>query len=179
MAQLTSVGFRVTPAKIFFSVVEVDQEHFSDLGDSTKEVHSIIYRRRTGDKDGIIYIPTILDPSHQYSFIRTAVQGLLEDYKPISSGFKAIEGNAKLRRNSRLVFEAIVTEAVMQTAVKKYLTGTYTTIGTYLRPKLTSQEVKTLVEKGKHPNFNDLPEHEEEREAMLTAIAALGAPCLI
>jgi Holliday junction resolvasome RuvABC endonuclease subunit len=158
---MASIGIRVTPSEIYYSIVDIEDDGF--------KIISISH----------IKVPKALDIPCKLSYVRNTFNTLIKQYKITRAGIKLIEGNARPKVNLatflRLNLEGIFLELFANSSVEKYLLGVASNISAILEIK--SKPVKEmasdlgieetdLTDEGKKLNDNN-------KESLVVAVAAL------
>lgn len=159
---MASIGIRVTPNEIFYSIVENEEEGYDIISVSS------------------IKIPKALDTPCKLSYARNTMGTIIKQYKINNAGIKLIEGNARSSFNSntffRLNLEGVIQELFANSSVEKYLLGVASNISSILNIK--SKPVKEMVvDLGIDDDFKTDDEkklNDENKESIVVAIAALS-----
>lgn len=153
---MKSIGIRVSPAVVYFAVVQQEQHGFTFFNER-------------------IVVPKALDVPRQLAFIRTTLISVIAEYNIAYAGVKLTEGNAQRVSVPRLNLEGVVLELFANSSIEKYVAGTISSL-----TRLLSEEsgvVKRYLDgdtffqgiDGWNANFK-----KEEREAIVTGVAALN-----
>lgn len=158
---MASIGIRVTPNEIYYSIV--------NLKDSGYEIITI----------SCLKIPKALDVPCKLSYIRNILNTLIKQYGINKAGVKLIEGNARNRINAstffRLNVEGVIQEVFANSSIEKYLLGIAPNISAILEvePKPVKDIAEDLgvdetivTDEGKKLNDNN-------KESLVVAVAAL------
>lgn len=159
---MVSIGIRVTPNEIFYSIV--------DEQDYGYEIISI----------SNIKIPKALDDPCKLSYVRNTISTIITQYKVTNAGIKLIERNARTSANLSTFFrvnlEGVILELFANSTIEKYLLGIAPNIASIL--KIKSKPVKEMVkdlgidDSCKTDNGKKL--NEQNKESVVVAIAALN-----
>ena len=153
---MNSIGIRVTPSRIFYSIISEDKDRF---------------KIETNDH---LIIPVSLDLPQNLTFIRTNFFSILKEYNISKAGIRIIEPTG-MRSNLNLVIKRINIEGVLlelfaNSNIEKYFTGIISSIAGKLEVPI--KEVKPILE-GKVNHF-DVSGWEkfskEEREAITIGV---------
>jgi len=148
------IGIRVTPVKIFYTVIEEDEQQ------------QISYFNE------VLMVPKALDVPRQLSYIRTALFSLICEHNITQAGLRTAEGTATLNI-FRLYMEGVIQELFSNSTVENYFAGTLASMASRLES--TSTKLKECY-KGQTnifgiPDWNAMKEN--HRESFLAALAAL------
>lgn len=151
---MRSLGLRVAPKCIYFSVIE-----------STSETNIL-----TVD---VIHVPSALDTPRCLSYIRTTIISIIQEYGITSAGMKVYEGNTQNINIFRLNMEGVILELLANSSVESYFTGYVQSIAKKLDS--SPKELKETLEGIENPlEIEDWVKYKKEhREAILTGIATL------
>lgn len=154
---MRSIGIRVKPKEIYFSIVEGDDNKFSII--------SI-------DK---LILPISLSVPDKLNFIRKTLIDIINLNKVDAAGIKITEGNARTISIERVSIEAVIQELFSSCSVKKYFVGNIARLSKLLNYP-NDGTIKKVITKEEIPEeFNSLEElHEFHIESTLSAIAALS-----
>ena len=111
---MRSIGLRVTPKEVFYSIIEKD--------DKKEEILSI----------SSIKVPKALDEPQQLENIRSLLITIIDQYKINRGAIKVIESNNASRLSDSIIFrlniEGIIKEVFASSSIEKYLLGRATNV---------------------------------------------------
>lgn len=152
---MTAIGIRVTPQKVYFAVIEIEKESLV-----LKDVEAI-------------NMPAALPDPAKLSHIRIVLNDILGEYKVTCAGIKITEPNAQRPNVFRLNIEGVVQELMASSSMNSYFCGQISTLAACLGEERS--KIKKYI--NNELNFRDIDGWEEfkseEREAIITAVAAL------
>lgn len=157
---MKSIGIRVHPKLIYFTIVEFSGE---ELSLSSEVVEKII-------------VPVALDTPNQLAFIRQTLISIITEFGIETAGIRITEPIAKNVNFQRLNIEGVIQELLANSTVENYLVGTISTMSKhlYLKQKELSRSFK---EKTPPTDYEFLSMwstlKKEEKESLMMAIAAL------
>lgn len=159
---MTSIGIRVTPNEIFYSIVDEEDDECEIISISN------------------VKVPKALDDPCKLSYVRNTIDTIIKQYKVTNAGIKLIEGNARTSANSRTFFrinlEGVILELFANSTVEKYLLGVAPNIASIL--KIKSKPVKEMAEDlgidDSYKTDNGKKLNEQNKESLVVAIAALN-----
>lgn len=159
---MASIGIRVTPNEIFYSIVEEEDDGYEIISISN------------------VKVPKALDDPCKLSYVRNTIATIIKQYKVTNAGIKLIEGNARTSANLstffRINLEGVILELFANSTIEKYLLGVAPNIASILEIK--SKSVKEMAEdlgiddSCKTDNGKKL--NEQNKESVVVAIAALN-----
>lgn len=158
---MNSIGFRVSPTEIFYSIVENKDEGYEFVSISN------------------LKIPTSLDIPNQLSYIRNTISTILTQYKISFAGIKLIEGNARGTINNSLIFrfnvEGVILELLSNSLIKKYFLGIASNISSILNiEKGNPQEMlKKIIDIEKYKTDDNKKISALYKDSIIVALAAL------
>jgi hypothetical protein len=151
-----SIGIRVTPSTIFYSIVETEGENLTIL---------IV------DK---INNPKALIVPEQLKFLRNTLCDIINEFKIKKACIRITESNAKSISIQRIYIEGIIQELFASSTIEKYYVGQISNISSNLG--IERVQFKPFAE-GKE-NFLDIENWKnydlESRESIMSAISALN-----
>jgi hypothetical protein len=149
-----TIGIRVSPEQIFYTVIEED-----DNGDMEFF-------------NEILVVPKALDIPRKLSYIRTSLFSLICEHNVTLAGLRTAEGTAT-PNVFRLNTEGVIQELLSNSTVESYFAGTLTSMAARLGS--TNTKLKECY-KDKVDTFN-VPDwasfKEGHRESFLAALASL------
>ncbi|WP_195603666.1 hypothetical protein ACSVC9_02890 [Clostridium sp. LBM24168] len=159
---MASIGIRVTPNEIFYSIVDENDDEYEIISISN------------------IKIPRALDAPCKLSYIRNTIATIIKQYKITNAGIKLIEGNARASVNSSILFrinlEGVILELFANSTIQKYLLGLASSIASIL--KIKAKPVKEMSEDlgidDSYKTDNGKKLNEQNIESLVVAIAALN-----
>lgn len=159
---MASIGIRVTPNEIFYSIVDEEDDGYEIISISN------------------VKVPKALDDPCKLSYVRNTIATIIKQYKVTNAGIKLIEGNATTSANLstffRINLEGVILELFANSTIEKYLLGVAPNIASILEIK--SKPVKEMAEdlgiddSCKTDNGKKL--NEQNKESVVVAIAALN-----
>ncbi|YCI79297.1 hypothetical protein M1D47_12400 [Bacillus sp. R1-10] len=155
-----SIGIRVTPKEIFYTILELrEKEEIPFLFNTQK----LIVPKAMSD-----------DIPRQLSFIRTTLFSIICEYNVEFAGIRTAEGSAKTYSVFRHNIEGVIQELFADSTVKEYFSGTLTSLAARFDTKSTV--VKDCVSGEKNLfNINNWNKYNSnQRESILSAIAAVN-----
>lgn len=152
---MRSLGLRVAPKCIYFSVIESNSEMINIL---------------TTD---VIHVPSALDTPRCLSYIRTTIISIIQEYGITSAGMKVYEGNNQNINIFRLNMEGVILELLANSSVNRYFAGYLQSIAKRLESNI--KEVKETLDGNENPlEIDDWENYKKEhKEAILTGIATI------
>ena len=156
-----SIGFRVSPTEIHYSIVENNKDNFTFISISS------------------LKIPISIDDPGKLSFIRNTVSTILAQYGVKFAGIKLIEGNARGSINNALIFrfnvEGVLMELFSTSSIVKYFLGVTSNISSILNIKKDKPQIMLdqILDANDYLTDNDKKVTGEYKEAMLVALAAM------
>lgn len=155
---MRSIGIRVTPKVIYFSIAEKNASNPQQIDLLT--IDSLI-------------VPKALIPPKKLNFIRTTIISILLEYGVCYAGIRITEFNSQNLDIFRLNVEGVVQEVLANSTVEKYFCGTISTIASLLGE--SSQDIKSYFSADLvYASLKEWDKYQkEERESIITAIAAL------
>jgi hypothetical protein len=157
---MVSIGFRVSPKKVTYALVEgTPPANFTLLNASA------------------VFIPPALETPRQLQFIRTTLLDVMEEYAVSRAGLRIAEGLALKRNPFRLNLEGVVQEVLASSTVERFVAAQIATIAALLGHK-DRTIIKKMIAGEQAPQYslNWAALSEDEREAVLLAVAAACAP---
>jgi len=154
---LTSIGIRVTPSTVFYSIAKVENsDNFAILDTS------------------YIVVPKALDIPSQLAFIRTTLSTIFIEYEIQRAGIRLTEHTAQTPSIFRMNIEGVIQELFANSTIEKYFCGEIATIASLIKTERSL--IKEYFEGKKvFGNINDWTKYkQEEREAIITAVSALS-----
>lgn len=158
-----SIGFRVTPAEIFFAIIDNQENDYEFISISSLKV------------------PVSLDEPYKLSFVRNTILTIINQYKIQYAGIKLIEGNARNSINNNMIFrfktEGVLMELFANSSIKKYFLGISKSIASVLEIETckTQEMLDSIIDTSILLNDNGKKITGEAKEAMLIGLAALEA----
>lgn len=159
---MASIGIRVTPNKVFYSIVDEEDNGYKIISISN------------------VKVPKALDIPCKLSYVRNIFCTIIKQYKVENAGIKLIEGNARTSVNSSTFFrtnlEGVILELFANSSIEKYLLGLSSNVSSILEIKC--KPVKEMAEDlGIDDSFNTdegKKLNDENKESVVVAIAALN-----
>ena len=152
---IRTIGFRCTPHKVFYCIIEKDGSSFRIL--------NVDY----------FILPNCLIIPEQLKYIRNNILDVLNEYQIIYGGIRVAESTSQTQIKNRLYLEAIIQELFASSSVRCYYVGRIANISKLLgiersdfKKYINGEKNYQLVE-----DWNSLKK--EERESVLTALGAL------
>lgn len=154
---MIGIGIRVTNHEVYYSILEKSStKSFNILSSST------------------LIIPKALDLPNKFTYIRTNMISIIEEYKITHACIKITENNAQQISGLRLNLEGVIMELFANCKIEKYFSGVITNMASKLN--LKSTELKECIKNGK--NFLEIPNweiyKENEREALIASSIAIN-----
>lgn len=152
---IRTIGFRCTPHKVFYCIIEKDGSSFSIL--------NVDY----------FILPNCLIIPEQLKYIRNNILDVLNEYQIIYGGIRVAESTSQTQIKNRLYLEAIIQELFASSSVRCYYVGRIANISKLLGIERTDFKKYINGEKNYQlvEDWNSLKK--EERESVLTALGAL------
>ena len=152
---IRTIGFRCTPHKVFYCIIEKDGSSFSIL--------NVDY----------FILPNCLIIPEQLKYIRNNILDVLNEYQIIYGGIRVAESTSQTQIKNRLYLEAIIQELFASSSVRCYYVGQIANISKLLGIERTDFKKYINGEKNYQlvEDWNSLKK--EERESVLTALGAL------
>ena len=151
-----SIGIRVTPSAIFFSVVSYDNEEL--------EITLI-------DK---IINPKALGLPEQLKFLRNTLFDIINEFAITNACIRITESNAQRNNITRIYIEGVIQELFASSTIVKYYIGQVSNISANLgiqrasfKPLVKGEEIFLEIE-------NWVNYSKEERESIMSAVSALN-----
>jgi hypothetical protein len=155
---MIAIGFRVSPSQVAYAIVRAAPPDFSVIDVSA------------------VLVPLALSPPRQLQFVRTALLDVMEEYGTTRAGLRLAEATAQRTHAFRHNLEGIIQELMTNSSVERFITARIATIAALIGEK-DRTVIKRLVSGELSPaysaNWGGLSE--EEREAVLVAVAAASA----
>lgn len=152
---IRSIGIRVTPSIVYFSVVSFEKE----------ELEIILL-----DK---INIPKALSLPEQLKFLRNTLCDIINEFEITNACIRITESNAQSINITRIYIEAIIQELFASSTIVKYYVGQISSISanlgierTAFKPFAKGEESFMGIENWQRLKL-------EERESLMSAISAL------
>ena len=153
---INSIGIRVTPTKIYYSIVEKNND---DL-----EIKIV----------DIINNPKALDTPEQLKFLRNTLCDIINEFKIIKACIRISESVAQSTSTSRIYIEGVIQELFASSTIESYFVGQISNISSNLGIERSS--FKPFAE-GKD-NFLEIEDWKkfslEHRESVMAAVSALN-----
>lgn len=156
---MVSIGFRVSPTKVTFAIVQGTQaQGFTLLNASA------------------VFIPPALETPRKLQFIRTTLLDVMDEYAVTRAGLRLGEATAQQRNPFRLNLEGVVQELLASSGVERFVAGPIATIAGLLGHR-DRTVVKQLISGERTPAYAMQWDalSTDEREAVLMAVAAVSA----
>jgi len=152
----TSIGIRVSPEKVYFSVVNEQDE--------VLEIKLV---------DGIV-IPKSLETPEQLKFLRNTLSDIIFENKITLACIRITESNARKVSIPRIYMEGVIQELIASSTIQKYYVGQISSISAKLG---MDRELFKPLAKGKEvfmeiDIWNDICL--ENRESLMASISALN-----
>lgn len=155
---IRSIGFRCTPNKVFYSIVEKNENSFQII-----------------NIDRLI-LPNCLIIPEQLKYIRNNIHDILSEYQVLTGGIRITESYAprfKTTFINRIYLEGLILELFASSTLKHYYIGQISNISKYIGIERT--DFKKYIDGEKDfdqvEGWNSLKK--EEKESVLTAIGGL------
>ena len=158
---MASIGIRVSPTEIFYSIVDEEDDGYKIISISN------------------VKVPKALDTPCKLSFIRNTFSTIIKQYKVNSAGIKLIEGNARTVNAStffRTNLEGVSLELIANSSIEKYLLGVTSNISSILeiKPKPVKEMAEELGIEDSFTTDDEKKLNDENKESVVVAIAALN-----
>ena len=155
---LNSIGIRVTPKQIYFTIANKDTEGNISIYSPDK-----------------LIVPQSLDIPNCLTFIRTNLISIINEYNVKLGAIRIIEGNSQTKDTFRINMEGVIQELFANSSVESYFCGTINSLSKRLRFK--QADIKDALDSKKSKNIFKLDYWDkfkkEEKESILFSIAAL------
>lgn len=157
---MRSIGIRVTPKIIYYTIATIEKDGFS-IGE--EGVESII-------------VPKSMDVPQKLTYIRQTLFSIINEFNVTSAGIRITEYNARRSNADRLNIEGVVQELLANSTVLDYMLGTINVLSKFtgINNKELSESLKegTPIEDYEISGWQSMKK--EERESLITALAALS-----
>lgn len=151
---MISIGIRVSPQKVFYTIVETIDENFEVL---------------TCDH---LVIPKALDFPTQLSFVRTSLFSIMMEYRVKTAGIRITEPISQNLSIKRLYIEGVIQELIANCTVERYFAEEKSGIASILSEPVTAISAYFNAENVFY-GIEDWRSHtKEERESIVAAVAA-------
>lgn len=150
-----TMGIRAKPGEVTFAVYDADARTISNVE--------------------TIRIPNALPTPDALKYVRNNVLDVIREYRIERAGLRVTESAAHTLNIRRIEIEGVVQEAFASSPLQDYFTGQIATIAAKVgipRPDF-KRYVNGELSFDRVENWDDL--NEQEREAVLTALAAVHA----
>ncbi|MDQ1152374.1 hypothetical protein QE382_004358 [Sphingobacterium zeae] len=151
-----SIGIRVTPATIFFSIVSLENDGV--------EVKTI----------DIVKSPKSMQTPEQLKFIRNTLSDIINEYQVNYACIRITESNARKVSIPRVYIEGVIQELFASSTIEKYYIGQISNIASHLG--ISRNEFKPYAEGD--VDFEGIDDWKdlklEHRESIMAAISALS-----
>lgn len=151
----TSIGIRVTPSIIFFSVISLKED-----GLDFRVIDRIVN-------------PKALKTPEQLKYIRNTLSDIIHESSITNACIRVSETNAKGLSIDRIYIEGVIQELFASSCIEEYFVGRIANISSRL--KIKREDFKGFSQGKK--DFLDIEEWKEynieERESIMSAISAL------
>jgi hypothetical protein len=157
---MVSIGFRVSPTKVTYALVQgIPTKGFTLLDASA------------------VFIPPALETPRQLQFIRTTLLDVMEEYAVSRAGLRLAEGVAQRRNPFRLNLEGVIQELLASSSVERFVAGPIATMASLLGHGSDRGVIKKLISGEQSPVYamDWATLEEDQREAVLMAVAAASA----
>ena len=151
-----SIGIRVTPSVVFYSIVEETEKEYI--------THVI-------DK---VNVPSALLKPEQLKFIRNTFLDIIEEFNISLACVRITESSAQVTNVTRIGIEAVIQELFASSSITLYYAGQISSITTKLG--IQRDEFKPLADGSKvYKKFDNWKQlSNESRESILSAFSALN-----
>ncbi|WP_287828341.1 hypothetical protein [Bacteroides sp.] len=156
-----TIGFRATPDRVYYAVIEFDADNMTILSVDT------------------INVPKSLEEPEQLKTLRSIALDIINENNISKCCIKFIEGNAKLNTSMipRIRIEGVLQELVASSTIQKYKNVKFSQIAGLLHCSSSSiapfiNDAISINECNLNSDFILEFNKVEEREAVITAIAA-------
>ncbi len=150
-----SIGIRVTPSSIYFSIVSYE-----------KEVLEIVVIDKINN-------PKALNIPEQLKFLRNTLRDIINEFDITNACIRITESNAQSINISRIYIEGVIQELFASSTIIKYYVGQISSISSILgiertkfKPYAEGKEVFLEIDNWKTYSL-------EERESLMASISAL------
>lgn len=148
------IGIRVTPKKVFYSLIEINDEKFELLNQD-------------------LIIPVSFDVPQKLKYVRKTFLDIFNEYDILRAGIRITEPFAPSADTMRIMLEGVIQELIASSKVESYLVGIKSSIAS----KLGLHNDGTITELIEGRQVYNTIEHWtkfslEERECILTAFAS-------
>lgn len=156
---MVSIGFRVSPTKVTFAIVQGTPGQAFTLVNASA-----------------VNIPPALETPRQLQFIRTTLLDVMDEYAVTRAGLRLAEHTAQQKNPFRLNLEGVVQELLASSSVERFVSGPIATIASLLGLR-DRKIVKSLIAGEESPAYamDWAALTGEEREAVLMAVGAASA----
>lgn len=152
---ITSIGIRVTPKIVYYSVISCENEELE---------------MKILDK---VVVPKALDTPEQLKFLRNTFLDIIAEFQITNACVRITEPSAKSISIPRIYIEAVIQELFASSTIIKYYVGQISNISAKLEIK--REEFKPYSE-GKNI-FMEIEDWDklslEERESLMSAVSAI------
>ncbi|NRD71576.1 hypothetical protein HQR03_13655 [Psychrobacter okhotskensis] len=152
----TSIGIRVTPSIIYFTVVSLKGE-----GIEFEAIDKIVN-------------PKALETPEKLKYIRNTLSDIIHEFKVTNACIRISETSAKSLSIDRIYIEGVIQELFASSTIEQYFIGQISNISSRLKIKREDFKVYSQGEK----DFEGIEEWKqfklEERESIMSAISSLG-----
>lgn len=153
---MIGIGIRVTPQEIHYSLIKINEKETFDILSCNK-----------------LIIPKALDLPNKFTYIRTNIISIIEEYKVNHACIRITEPSAQRTSEIRLNLEGVIMELFANCKIEKYFTGVIASMASKL--DLKSSGLKECID-GK--NCFEIPSWEKykanDREAIIAGIIAIN-----
>ncbi|MVZ62142.1 hypothetical protein [Sphingobacterium humi] len=156
MDQIKSIGIRVTPTSVYFSIISA----------KGKEIEIIAL--------DIVKCPKSMEIPEQLKFVRNTLGDIINEFKVKNACIRVTESNARKISIHRIYIEGVIQELFASSTIEKYFIGQISNISTKLGIK--RNEFKPYadgeIEFPGLENWGNLKI--EQRESIMAAISAIN-----
>ena len=149
------------PKEIYYTLADIDDDN------------SIVLTEEGVEK---VILPVALDVPNRLAFIRQTFISIINEFEIENAGIRVVESVAQNINIERVNIEGVIQELLANSTVKKYFVGTISTIAKHLavKPKELSDAIKSKVPLDQYEFEEWSSLKKEEKESLMTAIAALN-----
>ncbi|AKN30663.1 hypothetical protein Ccar_07395 [Clostridium carboxidivorans P7] len=150
---MNSIGIRVTPVKVYYSIVNSDDKEFQVLVCSN------------------LTVPKVLNMPERLGFIRNCLFSIILEYKVKNAGIRILEEAVNYDVEA-IYIEGVIQELIYNSSIEKYFIGVKSKIALILKKDV--QEITYCINNKKiFENISQWSIYcKEERESIIAAVAA-------
>jgi len=151
---MNAIGIRCNPHKIFYSIIELNDDSFSIINQE-------------------LIIPKSFDIPNKLKYVRKTFLDIFAEYNIQTAGIKITEHNAQSPDLFRIMLEAVIQELIASSSVSYYFTGVISSISSKLGIPNDGQLKKIIEGTTQFADINDWSTYSKEyRESILVCFAS-------